>query len=382
MGFIINLIMDELICKYLSGSLDEDAQRKFLAWLDADKSNQKRFLQLYRIWITAQYDQDAIDPAEVFENLRYKLNVRQRRKIYLKRLYVAICVTAGMAIAFLGIKIFQPTDDIVRFANQNTAENSTATETKLILSDNKVVLIDEDEASISYNQNSIQTDKNKTVPISESAKFNRLIVPYGKRISVSFSDGTKFWANAGTNLVYPANFSCKKREIFVDGEVYLEVSHDKSRPFIVKTRNMEVEVLGTKFGITDYNADKDKRVVLVSGAVKVNNLSSDKSFMLKPSQMYANNGSVESVDTVDAGRYISWINGNYIFEMEPLGNVLFRLSRFYNVEMECDEKAAGYRCSGTLHFEMDLDAILTGITYSIPVSYIKSGEKYQILSME
>ena len=73
----------------------------------------------------------------------------------------------------------------------------------------------------------------KNVEIS----YNQLFVPLGKNSSITFADGTKVWVNAGTRLVYPTTFVKNQREIYVEGEVYLEVAPDKNRPFIVRTDN-------------------------------------------------------------------------------------------------------------------------------------------------
>ena len=63
-------------------------------------------------------------------------------------------------------------------------------------------------------------------------------------------------------------FQKDKREIYVEGEVYLEVTKDKTRPFIVSTNKMNIAVLGTSFNVTAYTADKEQSVVLVTGAVR------------------------------------------------------------------------------------------------------------------
>lgn len=82
-------------------------------------------------------------------------------------------------------------------------------------------------------------------------------------------------------------YFCKnQREIYVEGEVYLEVAPDKNRPFIVRTDNMQVRVLGTKFNVTAYNDDALKRVVLVSGKVEVRTNEKER-VLLKPNQLFA-----------------------------------------------------------------------------------------------
>ena len=69
------------------------------------------------------------------------------------------------------------------------------------------------------------------------------------------------YVNAGTRVFYPAVFKKDKREILVEGEVFLEVEKDPSRPFIVKTNRFEVKVLGTQFNVCAYKEDAFTSVV-------------------------------------------------------------------------------------------------------------------------
>ena len=103
---------------------------------------------------------------------------------------------------------------------------------------------------------------------SEAEEMNQLVVPRGKRSSVELADGSKLWLNSGSRAIYPVVFSKKNREIFIEGEGYLEVSHDASRPFYVVTDAVKVKVLGTKFNISAYKEDNQVSVVLVEGSVE------------------------------------------------------------------------------------------------------------------
>ena len=65
--------------------------------------------------------------------------------------------------------------------------------------------------------------------MSKKLKLNepdQIIVPKGRRANIVFSDGTKMYINAETRVIFPTVFAKDKREILVDGEVYLEVAAD------------------------------------------------------------------------------------------------------------------------------------------------------------
>ena len=75
--------------------------------------------------------------------------------------------------------------------------------------------------------------------------------------------------NSGSKVIYPAQFTTDSREIFIEGEIYLDIVHDEKRPFIVKTRKMEIRDLGTQFCVSAYNNDANSHVVLVKGKVEI-----------------------------------------------------------------------------------------------------------------
>ena len=209
--------------------------------------------------------------------------------------------------------------------------------------------------------------------------YNQLIVPLGKRSMLTFAEGTKIWVNAGTRVVYPATFDNVKREIFVDGEVFLDVMPDKECPFIVKTKQHRIEVLGTSFNITAYEKDTIHNVVLVSGAVKISSPEDETTF-LSPSQLFTYANGAATVKTVDVDTYISWKSGVYQYNSERLGVLLQRLSRYYGIEIYCMEPVSQLKCSGKLDLKDDLQQILHGIARMAPISikYEMVGEKYVV----
>ena len=140
----------------------------------------------------------------------------------------------------------------------------TNTDIQLILSEKENLKIAGKESQLKYTKNgkfSINSNVEQKLDDGEDT-YNQLIVPAGKRSSIIFSDGTRMDVNANTRVVYPVVFSHNKREIYVEGEVYLQVSPDKSRPFIVRTDRMDVQVLGTAFDVCT-NPDRTLSTVVL-----------------------------------------------------------------------------------------------------------------------
>ena len=65
--------------------------------------------------------------------------------------------------------------------------------------------------------------------------YNTLTNPRGSTVvSLSLSDGTRVWLNAGSSITYPTAFNAFSRDVEVTGEAYFEVTKNPHRPFTVK----------------------------------------------------------------------------------------------------------------------------------------------------
>ena len=212
-------------------------------------------------------------------------------------------------------------------------------------------------------------------------EYSTLLVPYGKRSFLTLRDGTKVWVNSGTEVRFPVNMEGRERSIYVDGEIYIEVSKDKERPFYVHTSGFDVRVYGTKFNVTSYKADSDKSVVLVEGSVSVWTKEKEtKEVFLHPNQMYNTNGADAKVTNVNALQYITWKDGIWQFTSERLESIALRLSRYYGVDIHCDERTAAKSCTGKLILFDDVDKTLRIIEEIFGVRY-ETNQNEIIISM-
>lgn len=202
-------------------------------------------------------------------------------------------------------------------------------------------------------------------------QFIQLVVPKGKRTSVRFSDGTLVWVNSGSKLLYPKTFEKGKREIFVEGEIYLDVS--KGNPFWVHTKAFDVSVLGTQFNVNAYNESTEKSVVLVRGSVEVK-VGNDKTKLLPKQGMFLTDSS-PYVKEVDTDTYTCWKDGTMKIAGETLQNIFMRLSDYYGVSIDCEDSVvAGERYRGKLNLRDSVEQVLYNLSLSTPFSYEKSNE--------
>lgn len=84
----------------------------------------------------------------------------------------------------------------------------------------------------------------------------------------TLEDGSVIYLKDDTKLDYPFHFEEKTREVYLTGNALFDVTGNRERPFLVETKNMIVEVLGTSFYIND-ESEKDFELAVQRGTVKV-----------------------------------------------------------------------------------------------------------------
>lgn len=256
----------------------------------------------------------------------------------------------------------------------------------LILPNQKKIRIESDSSQVIYdnkgnvNVNSEQIEDTK----SQSIQLNQLIVPFGKTSFLTLSDGTKVWVNSGSKIVYPSVFDKKKREIFVLGEVFLDVAKDDKCPFIIKTNYIDINVLGTTLNVSAYGNEPLQTVVLVTGSVSINNKDDNARYKIHPNQLYSYDLTSNEADikTINVDNYISWVNGYLSLQYESLDKVLLKLDRHYNTTTTYNvSEIKNIRVSGKLDLKENIETVLNYISITAPIKYeVKDKEVIVTLS--
>ncbi|MDR0962586.1 MAG: FecR domain-containing protein [Mediterranea sp.] len=304
---------------------------------------------------------------------------RKRRRVWLTTSIVSAACVAGLLVVSLLIKPTVAETDIENFARHEPPANYQAPNTQLILSDKQTVELKEKESVIVYDSTSIKVNNHpQKIVNTQPSTYNRLIVPMGKRSTLTLADGSRLWVNAGTQVVYPVTFQDNRREIYVDGEIYIDVAADATRPFVVKTKEIDVQVIGTEFNVTSYDDETVTRVVLVKGAVNITDKSNRSETVLAPDEMFEHNPSGDRVESVDVSLFTAWKEGMFIFRGDRISTILRRLSKYYGEEIVCDEASGELRCSGKLDLKSSLDEVLRGLTITAPIAYSREQQTHVI----
>ena len=316
--------------------------------------------------------------------LQMQRNRRFRSFIWMVAASVTVLIIFSISYIYTNVN---KTPDVEAIARE-MAVTPEADDIQLVLPD-KQIPISGQESQIEYDaKGTVVVNSEKIADAFQSSansskrslEFNQLIVPNGKRSTLILEDGTKVWVNAGSRIVYPVAFADKKREIYVNGEVFLEVAPDKNRPFVVKTKEMDVQVLGTSFNVMAYETDESASVVLVTGSVQVDTRD-DEDFRLEPNRMFSYHKGECDIKDVNVNDYILWKDGLYTYRSEHLSVILDRLSRYYGKKISYKSDVADLRCSGKLDMQEDLEVVLDGLSQTAPILYKKIGEEYILVKV-
>ena len=169
---------------------------------------------------------------------------------------------------------------------------------------------------------------------------------YGKTTSVTLPDGTKVTLNAHSQLqVRPEWNPGETRHVWLEGEAFFEVSKQKTASgatkFQVHTKDLTVEVLGTKFNVSKRN--ERTTVTLNEGKVKLAlNVRNARQYVtMKPGEMVKfseNNQKIEKV-SVKAENQSSWTKNYWILDHTRLSEIVQRIESEYGYEVSVTNPA-------------------------------------------
>ncbi|MFG6685475.1 FecR family protein [Mariniflexile sp. HNIBRBA6329] len=259
------------------------------------------------------------------------------------------------------------TDSIELILDNGDVQIISASGEKQIINKNGQVIGKQSGDKIDYSSN---TAVDKLV-------YNKLKIPNGRTFNITLSDGTVVYLNSGSSLKYPVKFlNGMKREVFLEGEAYFEVSKDKLHPFIVNASEMNVKVLGTKFNVSSYKNDTEISAVLVEGSVSLSNdLKPKNEAILTPGSKgvltKSNLESDISLEKVDTSLYTGWIKGDLLFRKSSFNDMAKKLERSYNVKITNHNQLLNtlkFNASFNVNIE-NIEDVMTALSHIHPFIY-------------
>jgi ferric-dicitrate binding protein FerR (iron transport regulator) len=168
---------------------------------------------------------------------------------------------------------------------------------------------------------------------NEKILYNQVKVPVGGEYQLTLADGTNVWLNSDSEIRYPVQFNQDTRKVWIAGEVYFDVAHNKKKSFVVNVRNIEIEVLGTKFNVEAYDDHKNVTTSLIEGSVQLRKEA--ESVIIKPDQqaIIRDNEKQFAIRNVDAKKLALWKDGVFYFQEASLGTIMEKLERWYGIKV-------------------------------------------------
>ena len=300
----------------------------------------------------------------IFSKILKQIEDKSQQKKSSRKI-VSLLKYAAVAILFFSVGallFYQKNDQAFPYYSDVVSGEITGDEAKLIRPDGENIVLDKKNSRIEYDNQGQVVVNDQVLDAYESDKkgtpdYNELLIPFGKTSQIILPDGTKVHLNAGSRLVYPEFFKDKHRTVFLMGEAFFDVKENKNRPFVVKTTDVKLKVLGTKFNVSAYSSDNVIETVLTEGKVSLEPLNGGvfaKSMELLPNQLASfDKGTQELVvNDVDVSNYVLWKDGILKFESTDLSRIVKRLERFYNVRFYYGDPFLG---SVTITGKLDLN---------------------------
>ncbi len=323
-----NKHIDELIANYLTEGLDKNALDELKTWIAASAENQQYFIRQREIWFSA-VSREAVsvyDKDKAFENFRNRVESQKEIQSTSRR---------GFSLSALW-----------RYA--------------------AVVAIIIAVGCISYWQGEVNV-KDTFADISVEA-------PLGSKTKLYLPDGTLVWLNAGSRMTYSQGFGVDNRKVELEGEGYFEVKRNEKIPFFVKTKDLQLQVLGTKFNFRDYPEDHEVVVSLLEGKVGLNNLlREEKEAVLSPDERAVLNkaNGLLTVESVTASNASQWTDGYLFFDEELLPDIAKELERSYNVKIHiANDSLKTFRFYGNfVRREQNIQEVLEALASTEKMQY-------------
>ncbi|MCF0054600.1 FecR family protein [Dyadobacter sp. CY356] len=201
-----------------------------------------------------------------------------------------------------------------------------------------------------YKQNQVPETNYSSLTIGKSFREEKNETKAPKVILLS--DGSEITLMPNAKISFPANFPVEKREVYLSGKAFFQVSKDPKRPFLVYANELVTKVLGTSFTINAENLALKTTVEVQEGKVSVfrqadfRDVKDQKTLQSKGMVLTANQKMIfESATTnmvktiIDEPEVVATVTARtFDFVNTPASEVLTKLEDAYQVDIIFDKE--------------------------------------------
>jgi ferric-dicitrate binding protein FerR (iron transport regulator) len=323
-----------LLVEKLAGTIDDQDNLFIEQLLAEDEQARKQWLELQDQLQQAGGLTKEVNEDETWRKVRSLFGAPGTGKVrFMRRAATAAAIAIVLATGFLLL--------------QRKANDTIAKAGDLPIMPAITLLLENGHSIVLHKAQTLQVgkikiladEKHMTISQSKTAatEWSTLNVPAAFDYKITLSDGSEVWLNAQSRLRFPFSFQGLKREVYIQGEAYFKVSKDKAHPFIVHTPQTEIRVLGTQFNVNTYNDCKVETALVEGSVITRDALGSEVAIQPGEEAVYSTKHGF-STQPFDSTEVLSWMNGVYYFHNTKLKNLSKVLARWYNVEVDCNNK--------------------------------------------
>lgn len=301
----------EILQRYVEGNVNPEEIIAVVDWLDADENNVREFMALHKL-----NDISLLNQADNRAD-----NQKKKRTVSFRKIGYELAKIAAILIIFWGgTKLFET----------NTTEESIIT-------------------------------------------YQTLYVPAGQRAELILPDSTRVWLNAHSKLIYPVSFGKGNRQVELNGEAYFDIVHNEKQPFIVKTRQMDIQVLGTEFNVTSYSSDFE--VSLLRGCIELSSPNLSSTYRMKEKEHIKLKNNKLIINNITDYDYFRWKEGLICFNNESVATIIEKLKLYYDINIEThNKKFLNSRYSGKFRTKDGIEQVLKVLQIEHKFSYTKNND--------
>lgn len=391
----------ELLEQLASGKLSAEQNAAFQELLQ--QADKKEYLSILELWeeILIQYPGAEIPDGALVQRIERSLDkeipvIRMYKKEEQRakpsgKTYLAIAASLFLLLSvglfFYNHQKQQPETRPASLGLNDAAPGGNRA--ILMLADGKIINLDSAKTGTLISQSGLRIIKTKdgqliynASPVSQDSPitYNTISTPRGGQYRINLPDGSAVWLNAISSLKFPVSFTGKERNVELSGEAYFEITKDTGKPFLVRSKQQTVEVLGTHFNINSYDDEQGVRTTLLEGSVKVISSSNQRQVILKPGQQSQLEGSTFLVKEVDAEESMAWKNGFFVFNAESIPSAMRKIARWYDMEIVYEGNIGDQDLTGSVSRFQNVSEVLKMLKLTGIVHFKVEGRRITVIA--
>ncbi|EFK58299.1 FecR family protein [Sphingobacterium spiritivorum] len=215
--------------------------------------------------------------------------------------------------------------------------------------------------------------------VASKISYHVLRTPRGGQYQIDLSDGTRVWLNAESSVRFPTSFTGEERVVEITGEVFFDVQKQNGKPFIVKTADQKITVLGTRFNVNAYVEESSVQTSLIEGKILLD--VNSKRYNLNPGQRTTYDKGSKRVDTetFNPKEILAWQSGNFFFDAEGIESIMRKIARWYDVEIVYQGDMKDKIFSGTISRFGEVQDVLDMLALTGSVKFRIEGRRIYVM---